>query len=309
MNLQFLKDNKPFGQVLATLLISVIAGIFISLIGIVLAYPFVDGNVLSRIQHMGQMNHSGDLSLMRYFQFISQFGFFILPALLTAFLIQKNVFQYLSLDKAPILLHSIIGLLIIVAANPFSEWLIYQNNLIQLPESLSAIEEWMRNAESKAADMTNTFLEMESLSDYVINIIMIGIFAAIGEELLLRGILQPLFIKIFKNAHIGIWIAAFLFSFIHFQFYGFFARLFMGAILGYLFVYTKNLWVPIIIHFFNNAAAVTYVYITKTPLNSTNLDQIEKSEYGGIYAILSLSIVILGMLILKKLSNKASLRN
>jgi len=309
VNLQFLKDNKPFGQVLAALLISVILGIFISLIGIVLAYPFVDGNVLSRLQYMDQMSHSGDLGLMRYFQFISQLGFFILPALLTAFLIQKNAFQYLNLNKAPILLHSIIGLFIIVAANPFSEWLIYQNNLIQLPESLSSIEEWMRNAEAKAAEMTNTFLEMESLSDYIINIIMIGIFAAVGEELLLRGILQPLFIKIFKNAHAGIWIAAFLFSFIHFQFYGFFARLFMGAILGYLFLYTRNLWIPIIIHFFNNAMAVTIVYITKVPLDSTNLDQMEFSEYGGLYAILSLSLVILGIIFLKKSSKKSLLSN
>ena len=186
-----------------------------------------------------------------------------------------------------------------VAAIPLSDWLIYQNNLMRLPESLSSLEQWMRTAEEKAAYMTNLFLQMDSFSDYMINIGIIGLAAALGEELLMRGVLQPIFIKATKNSHVGIWITAFVFSFIHLQFYGFFARLFMGAILGYLFYFSKNLWIPIIVHFFNNAAAVSYVYFTNIPLDSTNLSEMELEQYGGLYALLSISLVILGLFFLR----------
>lgn len=306
MDLQFLKNSSPYRQLFAVMLITLGVGIFISLTGILLSALFVDGNILGRIETMGNMQHSGDLMLMKYIQLISQLGFFILPALLFSFLVKKDILSFLKIDRTPSIFLSFISLLIIISAVPLSDWLIYQNNLITLPESLSGLELWMRNAEEKAAAMTNIFLQMDSWTDYLANLLMIGLFAALGEELLLRGVLQPIFIKITKNAHAGIWIAAFIFSFIHFQFYGFFARLFMGAILGYLFYYTNNLWVPIIIHFFNNAAAVSYVYITNTPLDSTNLSQMELEENGNIYAIISAFLVLIGLYYLRKIWYKTA---
>jgi membrane protease YdiL (CAAX protease family) len=244
---------------------------------------------------------------MKYLQVLSQLGFFILPAIVFGFFVNKNISHFFHLEKSPKITVLLLGLFTIIAAVPFSDWLIYQNNLMKLPASMADIEEWMRTAEEKAAYMTNLFLQMDSLSDYLINILMIGILAAVGEELLLRGVLQPLFIKITKNAHAGIWIAAFVFSFIHFQFYGFFARLFMGAILGYLFYYTNDLWIPIIVHFFNNSAAVTYVYITNTPLDSTNLSEIAIQENGGLYAIISLFSVVFGLYVLYTMKQKAAI--
>ena len=307
MNLQFLKDSKPFSQLFAVLLISMGIGILVSLTGILISALFVDGNILTRIELMDRMQHEGDLGLMKYLQVLSQLGFFILPAVIFGFFVNKNISQFFLLEKAPKITVLFLGLFTIIAAVPFSDWLIYQNNLMKLPASMADLEQWMRIAEEKAAHMTNLFLQMDSLSDYLINIFMIGILAAVGEELLLRGVLQPLFIKITKNAHAGIWIAAFVFSFIHFQFYGFFARLFMGAILGYLFYYTNNLWIPIIVHFFNNSAAVTYVYITNTPLDSTNLSEIAIQENGGLYAIISLLLVILGLYVLYSMRQKTLL--
>lgn len=302
MNLQFLKNTKPFNQLLALFLIILGIGIFISLLGILVSSIFIDGNIIDRLQTVTSMKYADDLWLMKISQVFSQLGFFVFPALLFAFLINKNILYFFKLDKYPKISLTIISLIIIVSAIPLSDWLIYRNNLIKLPESLSRLEFWMRQAEEKAASMTNLFLQMHSWSDYLINILMIGILAAVGEELILRGILQPIFIKITQNAHLGIIIAAFIFSFIHFQFYGFFARFFMGIILGYLFFYTNNLWIPIIVHFFNNASAVSYVFFTNTPLNSTNIDSMTLEESGGIYALISILLVVLGILILKYFS-------
>jgi len=308
VNLQLLKNTKPFGQILALLLIILALGIFISLLGILISSIFIDGNIIERLQTVAAMKYADDLWLMKISQVFSQLGFFVFPALLFAFLVNKNISDFLKLDKTPSLSLTIIGLLIIISAMPLSDWLIYKNNLINLPESLAALEQWMREAEEKAALMTNLFLQMHSWSDYFVNVVMIGVLAAVGEELILRGILQPIFIKTTRNAHIGIIITAFIFSFIHFQFYGFFARFFMGIILGYLFYYTNNLWIPIIVHFFNNASAVSYVFFTNTPLDSTNLDSMTIEESGGWYALISIFLVIAGLFTLRYYSHKLNRR-
>ena len=44
------------------------------------------------------------------------------------------------------------------------------------------------------------------------------------------------------------------------QFYGFIPRMLMGAMLGYTFVWTGSLWVPVVMHFTNNALIVVLTY-------------------------------------------------
>jgi membrane protease YdiL (CAAX protease family) len=85
--------------------------------------------------------------------------------------------------------------------------------------------------------------------------------AALGEEIFFRGVLQSLFERYLGNSHAAIWIAAAIFSFIHFQFYGFFPRLLLGAFFGYLYVWFRTIWVPIVAHFFNNGWTLTMHYM------------------------------------------------
>jgi membrane protease YdiL (CAAX protease family) len=307
MGLQLLKNAGIGRQLFALLLIIFGVGLFISLFGILVSAAFVDGSIFSRVESMGQLQQPGDLSLMKFLQISTQFGFFILPAMVFGFLMDNSIMNFFKLKNFPPILISLVAILLIYISNPLNDWLVYQNNLIKLPTALSGIEEWMRQAESQAAEMTNIFLKMDNWSDYVVNLLMIGVFAAVGEELLLRGVLQPLFIKVFKNSHLGIWLTAFVFSFIHFQFYGFFARLFLGAVLGYFFYYTNNLWIPILSHFFNNAAAVTYVFISGTPLYSTNLDGSNAETPNSLYALISFLLVVLGIWWLSRYHKKSHL--
>ena len=66
---------------------------------------------------------------------------------------------------------------------------------------------------------------------------------------------MPLLAKTTRNIHASIWITAALFSLIHAQFYGFLPRMMMGALLGYLVVWSGSLWSSILAHFVNNASA------------------------------------------------------
>jgi membrane protease YdiL (CAAX protease family) len=94
----------------------------------------------------------------------------------------------------------------------------------------------------------------------IINLFIIAILPAVGEEFFFRGVLQKILIKLFKSGHVAIWVTAFIFSAMHFQFFGFVPRFILGLIFGYLFFWSGTLWLPVISHFINNAVPVIMAY-------------------------------------------------
>jgi uncharacterized protein len=109
--------------------------------------------------------------------------------------------------------------------------------------------------------------------------------------MMFRGILQQQIGRLLKNEHVMVWLSAAIFSAIHFQFEGFFARMILGAILGYLFVWTRNLWIPMIVHLLNNSIQVIAIY-------AANIKPSEMDKMGGEdqmtwwMALISLILVI-----------------
>jgi membrane protease YdiL (CAAX protease family) len=135
------------------------------------------------------------------------------------------------------------------------------NLKLSLPQAFSGIEEWMRRAEEGAELVTKMFLGVSTWQALLFNIFMIAIIPAIGEEFIFRGILLKLLRQWFGSVHAAVWLSAFLFSAMHMQFFGFLPRLFLGLVLGYMFVWSGNIWVPVFAHFFNNAAAVIIYFL------------------------------------------------
>lgn len=286
--MQILKDAKPISAFFALLFLIVVVGITSTSIGLFVGYLLYGNAIIGDSAHavVGQM---------KYMQLLTQMAFFVAPAWLFAYLVQRDVPAFFHLRRPPVWHLLLVAILIMLAAMPFNDFLVYLNHKIHLPQALSGVEAWMRAAEDRAADLMAVFLQMDTFGDYVVNILLIGLLAGVSEELMMRGVLQPLFIRWTRNVHVGIWIAAFIFSFIHLQFYGFFARMFLGAVLGYLYLYTSNLWVPIIAHFFNNAAAVSFVYFTGQMPEDTS-GMFERLGQGlWPVALVSLLLVLMGL--------------
>ena len=135
----------------------------------------------------------------------------------------------------------------------FAEW----NHNIDFPD---VFEEWARAREDAAAEMTELLTTLSNSGELLIAILVIAILPAIGEEIVFRGLIQNELFRGTRNVHLSIWIAAVLFSAIHFQFYGFVPRLLLGALFGYLYYWSGNLWLAIFGHFVNNAASVVAMY-------------------------------------------------
>lgn len=211
------------------------------------------------------------LNALRFIQLISSIGAFLVPALLFGFF-KAPQHDYLKLKTKFSLMHVLLGILIFSACQPVISVLYQWNQQLHLPVSMKAIEDLIKQSEDAADKLTQLFLLMFTWKDLVINLIVMAFVPAIAEEVLFRGVLQQMFKEVFKNAHVAVWVGAAIFSFIHFEFYGFLPRLILGAILGYLFLWSGNLWVPIIGHAFNNGAQVLLSYLYDHHLIQWNIN-------------------------------------
>lgn len=219
--------------------------------------------------------NSLNLETLRIVQIISSFGMFVVASVIYAKVESKNWIKFLSFKKVnPILL--ILTTAIMFSMAPLMEQINELNKSMVLPDALKEIEIWMKLKEEQMAIMTKQLLLMDSMNIFLINILMLAIIPALGEELIFRACLQKIFVRWTGNYHIGIWITAIIFSAIHFQFYGFMPRMLLGALFGYLLVWSGNIWLPILAHFLNNGLAVVSAYILQ--LEGKSIDQAFESN-------------------------------
>lgn len=239
-------------------------------------------------------NDLSGTSVLKTTQFFQSIGLFVVPPLLLAFMWSLKPLEHLKMNRLPDSWSILFAIIIMIAAVPAINLLGEINHAIRFPASLAFIEEYLISMETRAEVLTNKMLAVSSIHDLLINIGLIAIIPAVGEELFFRGTVQRLLQDKMK-VHAAIWVTAFIFSSIHFQFYGFIPRLLMGAFLGYLFVWTNNLWVPIIAHFTNNGLAVLFYYLKNTGQTTLDLENIGTSQ---TYLVGIISMVTVASLIL-----------
>ena len=194
-----------------------------------------------------------EILVIKVQQLISMVCIFILPALTIPKILKQPTISYLKLDKSPNYRYYIIVILIMTACIPIMNLIINWNESIVFPEQIESI---LRASENRNQHTMKLILSNTSLSALFLNIFIVAIIPAFGEELIFRAVILNFFIKQIKNIHIAIFVSAFMFSFIHFQFYGFVPRLLLGMLFGYLVCQTSSLWPAIFAHFFNNFIAI-----------------------------------------------------
>ncbi len=219
---------------------------------------------------------AGDVSVINYVKLIQAFaslGTFLLPVYMLGRIERPYGTSYISF-KSPIK-PELAALVVLIAfvSLPLIEWTIYINEAMKLPAWLAGVEEWMRTKEETLKAFTRKFLEMRSVYDLLINLVVVAALPAVCEEVFFRGGLQSIMSRWTKNHHWGIWITAALFSAIHLQFYGFLPRMLLGVVFGYLFVWGGSLTYPVIAHFVNNATAVVSAYSYQ--MQGKNIDDAE----------------------------------
>ena len=204
---------------------------------------------------------------LKWLQALQVLGLFIAPALSVAWITQDEPKKWLGLDVCPKGKVFAMAAGVMILLLPGINLLSYLNQQLQMPAFLHGLEEWMKQMEEQNGALLQRFLDDRSISGFIINLGLMALLPAIGEELAFRGVLQRMLTP--KNAmntenttpHTAIWLTAFIFSFVHFQFYGFVPRMLMGALFGYVLWWTGSLWVTMLMHATNNAAAIVCYFV------------------------------------------------
>ena len=190
---------------------------------------------------------------------------FCLPALIVARFCSLSPFKWLQCDNIPNYIPFAGVVIVYLLSLPAMEWLINWNSNIHFPESLSNLEETLRNWEENSAQLTSTLLDAGSFGSVLTGVLIIGVLTGFSEELFFRGALQGILQRSSVGKNMAVWMSAFIFSSLHFQFFGFIPRLLMGAFFGYLLIWTRSIWVPVLAHALNNSVVVITAGISDNP--------------------------------------------
>ncbi|MCF0200861.1 MAG: CPBP family intramembrane metalloprotease [Bacteroidales bacterium] len=231
---------------------------------------------------------------MKAGQAISSVLMFVVPPLALYFTTKPEPMRQIGCTRVPNGKLLLAGAAIMFVASPVINQLTFWNEAMHLPAALSEVEKWLRTMEERAAEVTKQMLAADNIGGLLVNIFVMALIPAVGEELTFRAVIQQHLVKACRNAHVGIILSAAIFSAVHFQFYGFLPRMLLGIFLGYFFYTTKSLWVSILMHFLNNASAVVLHYLNNNGVISIDVGHPNDSVHP---IILTISIVISILLI------------
>lgn len=284
--------HKPAGNQLLLMVCFALVGVFIigSLMGTIVLSA-ITGIKTTELLDFSKLdyNRPGVITYIRGLQVFQFLGLFLVPSLLCAWLFSTNSKKYLGLRTPKGETFWIIGMLVMILAIPFVQWLGEINRSIHFP---GAIEGWMKEKENGANKTVMALLSRRTVQDLVLNIICIAGLAAVGEELLFRGVAQRLFIKLFKRAWPGIIITAFLFSALHLQFYGFFPRFVLGILLGVIYWYSGSLWTAILAHFVYDALLITVAYFYPSMVNEENTVKMSSIALTAAFSFILVALAV-----------------
>ena len=209
-------------------------------------------------QFMDRLLKPENAALLRWITFITSFFMFFLPTVLYALICHKKPFAHLGFKKNNNIKSAGVVILIMLAALP----------LVSALQDLTTLFPWSKAtllkfklAEDAYNQQVAVIARMDNFTDYIISVVVIAFLPALFEETLFRGGIQNLLSRWFKKPVIAIIVTSIIFSAIHGSDLGFLSRFALGFVLGWIYYRTGNIWLNIIGHFFNNAFAVTAMYL------------------------------------------------
>tara|TARA_B110000977_G_scaffold190726_1_gene261878 strand:+ start:792 stop:1706 length:915 start_codon:yes stop_codon:yes gene_type:complete len=269
MELKIIEKTKgvwtetSYSTLLYLLLVVILGGLIGSyLLGAVVCQLVYGISFFSSSQQVFDPSNTAMMNAMKTMQFFNAIGTFVVPPIVFLHLRGFSFVHYLKLKKPLDGLTIVKVFILSLAMIPLANYLGSLNESLPLPEFLN----FLKLAEEQSLLLTEQFLIMDSIWDLGIMVLIMGVVAALGEELLFRGILQNLFQNWSKSKHLAIWLTALLFSVIHMQYHAVLPRFFLGAFIGYVYVYSGSLRTAIYLHFFYNTTLVIITYLIQHEL-------------------------------------------
>lgn len=292
MNNPIFKEFSPLQKLLLFIGVTFFSAVIFSLIGVNVVNQLYQVNLQELSRNELRLNNINALKLLTLF---SHLGMFIFPSFFFLILIKDSFNNFFTKNSLPKKLIYILPILFI-GVSLLSEWSLFLNQQIDFESISSSLAYRIRIEHEDRDAMIKAFID-GSWVNLLVNLFLIAIIPAIGEELAFRGVLQPLFIQLSNKKHVSIIFVAFIFAFIHFQFLDFLPRFVLGIIYGYVYLFSKNIYTTIFLHFLNNLIALLIVFYSVR----TQEQILEQSSGGSPFIFLfGLLFTFGGLYLLRK---------
>lgn len=272
---------KPFIVIIVTLAAVLLGFQLIGpLMGFFLYAPFYPGSIIEMTNALqSPMQHPETKMLLFVMQGAGAcFGLILIPLYIRKWSQTKEKILAQPFYMLPFTL----VIMIVIGFMGFNSFFIEWNQNLKFPEAFGGLEDTLRTMENQLTELTTYLTQFESTAQFVAAFIVIAILAAVGEELVFRGIIQQELFRSTKNIHLAIWLSSAIFSAFHMQFYGFVPRLFLGALFGYLYFWSGNLTLPILAHFVNNGFMVIALYLHQQKLVDIDIENPESVPWQAV---------------------------
>lgn len=221
---------------------------------------------------LADIDHSSlsanEINALRFFQGLVSFGTFFISSIVITYLFKERPGEYLGITKPiPKVFYFYIPLLLFVSI-PFFTGLFTFNQNLQFPDALSNLENYFRDMELKSDGIYKTLLKMETPAQLFINLIVMALIPAVGEELFCRGVLLNILYDFTGKFFFSVIIVGIIFTLMHLQFFKFIPMLSMAFILGLFIYWTSGIRASIFFHFLNNSLVVIGNYLHQKGFNN-----------------------------------------
>ncbi len=278
-SLSTLSDAK---KLLMLIFIAIFSALIFSLVATIIVFAIYGAESFDWMTTMSVAPKS--LAALKVMQIMQTIGMFVVPGFLLAYMYSAQPFRYLGFK-----LFSLKSLVLVIVATIIA--LPGVNFLASLNEQLP-LAQWMIDMEQKAEVLTKAFLTTDSFVVLLVNLFMIALLPALGEELIFRAIIQKHLSRITKSQVWGIVISALLFSAFHLQFQGFLPRFALGAMFGLMYAWSGSIWLPIAAHFTNNGIATVGYMMMGTGVIDNTVEEVGGLAYLWPVGLASLALVL-----------------
>ncbi|MEZ4827269.1 MAG: CPBP family intramembrane glutamic endopeptidase [Bacteroidia bacterium] len=297
-------------QLADNLWLSLFFSLFLYTLGIVVLLP-VAGIIITLLYGIsfseltqilsGNLNaHSQGVAIFRLIQAVSQVVTWGLAGGVMLWMIRLFP-QVLGLSRPVSLFLAIFPIAIIFSSIPLvqaihisPEWSFWPSSMLGLLKDWAAVEQTSQK-------YLMEILGEQAMGKLLLNLLIFALLPAFCEELFFRGFLQKKLSETMRP-QMAIFVAAFIFSFAHFQFLSFFSRLLLGWLLGYCFHISGRLWLSILAHFGYNAATILLVYYSAKTGGTIFTDITETTDINWQLVVLSTGVTVLLLWIFTKLN-------
>ena len=208
----------------------------------------------------GLDDNSIPINALRILQAFTSLGMFLVPAIAYSQIADGREKDFFGFDKKIPLAVWGLSIVLMLAISPFIDGLVYINYNLPYPEFMAGFMEELIAQQDALSKQLEALTTMTNINTFLLNLLIIAVIPAVGEEWLFRGVIQKLFVEHFHRKHAAIWLTAFFFALLHQSVFYFFGLWILGALLGYLKEWSGNIWLPVLAHFINNSAILVALY-------------------------------------------------